>query len=154
VFDHHHLFSLEHFISNQLTEKYSKYQQTISRLTKLSLERRLTSLYAAVEDLREKLAICVQKQERDFQLRRLEAYRREVRLVRDQRDEETHRERDAVKEILVVWKKLKEARKQQGYRNTSVKLVIRRVRCGGLSAYTFLGGSGGGTPPPPLEQFV
>ena len=34
----------------------------------LSLERRLSSLYAAVEDLREKLAICVQKQERDFQV--------------------------------------------------------------------------------------
>ena len=58
-----------------------------------------------------------------FQLRRLDSYRREIRLVREQRDEEGGRERDAVKEILVVWKKLKDARKAQGYRNTSVKLV-------------------------------
>ncbi len=68
VFDHHHLFSLEHYLANQLTEKYSRYQQAISRQAKLSLDRRLQSLYVAVEDLREKLSICVQKQERDFQV--------------------------------------------------------------------------------------
>ena len=32
VFEHHHLFSLEHYLANRLTEKYSKYQQTISRM--------------------------------------------------------------------------------------------------------------------------
>ena len=68
VFDHHHLFSLEHYLANKLTEKYNRYQQTISRMAELNLERRLASLYAAVEDLKEKLIICVQKQERDFQV--------------------------------------------------------------------------------------
>ena len=43
--------------------------------------------------------------------------------MREQRDEEGGREREAVKAILVVWKKLKDARKAQGFRNTSVKLV-------------------------------
>ena len=68
LFDHHHLFSLEHYLANKLTERYSRYQQTLSRMAELNLERRLASLYAAVEDLKEKLAICVQKQERDFQV--------------------------------------------------------------------------------------
>ena len=58
-----------------------------------------------------------------IQLRRLDSYRREIRLVREQRDEEGGREREAVKGILVLWKRLKDARKAQGYRNTSIKLV-------------------------------
>ena len=32
------------------------------------------------------------------------------------------------KGILVLWKRLKDARKQQGYRNTSLKLVRRLIR--------------------------
>ena len=32
VFEHHHLFSLEHYLASRLTEKYTKYQQTISRM--------------------------------------------------------------------------------------------------------------------------
>ncbi len=46
--------------------------------------------------------------------------------MRDQRDEESLREREFVKDILVVWRKLKEARSRQNYRNTSVRLVIRK----------------------------
>ncbi len=44
------------------------YQQTLSRRSTLDLERRLKLLYDAVDDLKEKLEFCAQKEERDFQV--------------------------------------------------------------------------------------
>ncbi len=127
VFDHHHLFSLEHYLSVRLTESFDSYQQALSRRRDLGLERRLKLLYDAVDELKEKLEICVQKAERDFQLRRLESYRGEIWLVRQQRDEDCAKERAATKDILHLWRDIKELRRRQGYSNTGVKLVIHKV---------------------------
>lgn len=49
-------------------EKMSKYHQTLGRQQALDLEKRLQILYIAVEDLKEKLKVCVQKHEMDFQV--------------------------------------------------------------------------------------
>ena len=126
VFDHHHLFSLEHFLSVELTEAFVEYQGIVGRQKSLALERRLKVLYEAVDHLKEKLEICVQKAERDFQTRRLEAYRKETKMVREQRDNESLNERNAIKKMLSLWKSLKDCRKKTGFHNTGVKLVIHR----------------------------
>lgn len=68
VFEHHHLFSLEHYLSSRLTEVFDRYQQTLSKMKNLDLDHKLKVLYHAVDDLKEKLEICVQKNERDFQV--------------------------------------------------------------------------------------
>ena len=75
TFDHHHLMSLENFLAFEIKSSFATYQQIISRQKSLALEKRLKVLYEAVDGLKEKLEICVQKTERDFQLRRLESYR-------------------------------------------------------------------------------
>ena len=56
----------------------------------------------------------------------MSSYRKETKIIRQQRDEESRIERDAVKEILGVWKSLRDVRKQQGFHNTDLKLVIHK----------------------------
>ena len=68
MFYHHHLFSLEHHLAGRLTAAFDEYQRALSRRASLGLERRIRLLYDAVDDLKEKLEICVQKAERDFQV--------------------------------------------------------------------------------------
>ncbi len=70
VFDHHHLFSLEHHLVVRLSHHFDAYQRVVSRRRDLRQDRRLALLYDAVDELREKLEICVQKAERDFQVSR------------------------------------------------------------------------------------
>ncbi len=69
VFDHHHLFSLEHHLAVRLTEGFAAYQKTLSRQLSLSVHRRLKLLYDAVDELRDKFEIYVQRAERDFQVK-------------------------------------------------------------------------------------
>ena len=68
AFNHHHYFSLEHYLSNRLREKFTVYQQILSRRQKLNLERRLKVLNETLSELREKLEITVQQKEREFQV--------------------------------------------------------------------------------------
>ena len=58
----------------------------------------------------------------------MDSYRRETRLVREQRDEESGRERALVRDILRLWAKVKEVRRDRGVANTSVRIVIHKVR--------------------------
>jgi len=60
------------------------------------------------------------------QERRLTSYRREARLLRRQRDEESQRERKSLSEAVQAWRALREARGQRESGLTDVKLVIRK----------------------------
>jgi len=68
VFDHHHLFSLEHYWTSRLRCSYSVYRQALARRSRLDLDRRLRLLNEATDEVKEKLEICVQAAERDFQV--------------------------------------------------------------------------------------
>ncbi len=52
-------------------------------------------------------------------------------LVRRQRDEESLKERTALREMANVWKDLKEVRQRQGYSNTAVRLVTHKEEADG-----------------------
>jgi hypothetical protein len=69
VFDHHHLFSLEHHLASKLRSAFATYRQALARRTRLDLDRRIRLLDEATEELKEKLEICVQAAEREFQVR-------------------------------------------------------------------------------------
>ena len=49
-----------------------------------------------------------------------------MRVIRRQRDEESAKERAAVKEVLGIWTRLREARRKQGYHSTALKLTIHK----------------------------
>ena len=57
---------------------------------------------------------------------KLNAYKNEIKQARQQRDNEMMLKKNLVEKILVTWKELKELRAKQGYRNTEVKLTIKR----------------------------
>ena len=60
-------------------------------------------------------------------MRRLEAYRKEIRLIRQERDDLTSMEREDTKEICAIWKTLRKVREKNEFNNTDTKLVIIKV---------------------------
>jgi len=69
AFEHHHLFSLEHHLASRLRTSFASYRLALARRRDLDLDRRLRLLEEATDDVREKLEICVQAAEREFQVR-------------------------------------------------------------------------------------
>ena len=68
-------------------------------------------------------------EERDFQGHRLSTYNAEVRLLREERDEGSRRERQIVRDILNTWKNIRAVRSKNGFANTNVKIVVHKVSC-------------------------
>ena len=63
-----------------------------------------------------------------LQTRRLDTYRREIRVIRGQRDELSSVERSSIREVVSLWKSLREVREgQNASHNTNIKIVIRKV---------------------------
>ena len=60
-------------------------------------------------------------------INKLNAYRYEIKQVRQQRDNETMLKKDLIEKILVTWKELKDIRTKRGFRNTDLKLVIKKL---------------------------
>jgi hypothetical protein len=54
VFDHHHLFSLDHYLSTKLSEKYIAYNKVKSGQASKDLDKRLEVLYQSVDALKTK----------------------------------------------------------------------------------------------------
>ena len=48
-----------------MLNSFSKYQKTLAKKEELDLDTRLSVLYAAVDELRERLEACVQREERE-----------------------------------------------------------------------------------------
>ncbi|TRY71764.1 hypothetical protein TCAL_04776 [Tigriopus californicus] len=117
----------DHYLASKLRERFADYQEILYRKAKLDLDRRIRVLYDAMTELKEKLEIAVQQKEREFQTRRFESYRKEVKVIREQRDEESGRERATIKEILTLWRTMRDIRRRQGYQSTNLKLTIHKV---------------------------
>ena len=58
--------------------------------------------------------------------RRLQMYRREIRLLRQNLHREEKADRMLLKSVLHSWKSLKATRQKQGYVNTAVQLQISK----------------------------
>ncbi len=59
-------------------------------------------------------------------MNKLNAYRYEIKQVRQQRDNEMMLKKDLTEKILSTWKELKEIRTKRGFKNTELKLIIKK----------------------------
>ncbi len=59
-------------------------------------------------------------------LNKLAVYRNEIKQTRQQRDNEMMLKKNLTEKILVTWKELKDIRIKQKFRNTDLKLIIKR----------------------------
>ena len=59
---------------------------------------------------------------------RMKTYGEEIRILREERDEESLRERDLVRNIIAIWKEIRNLRTTQKYNNTSHKIIIHKVK--------------------------
>ena len=125
VFNHHHLFSLEHYLVTKMIEIYNTYQTVRSIQSSKGLEQRLNVLYRSLEELKHKMDKW-SEEERGFQEQRLRSYTEELRLLREERDDESLKEKELMRSILNLWKILKDVRLKQGYSNTSHKIVVHK----------------------------
>ena len=57
----------------------------------------------------------------------MKTYREEIRILREERDDENLRERDLVRNIIAIWKEIRNLRTTQKYSNTSHKIIIHKV---------------------------
>ena len=57
---------------------------------------------------------------------KLLAYKNEIKQTRQLRDKEMLLKKDLTEKILVTWKELKEIRVKQNFRNTDIKLLIKK----------------------------
>ncbi len=57
---------------------------------------------------------------------KLAVYRNEIKQTRQQRDNEMMLKKNLTEKILVTWKELKDIRIKQKFRNTDLKLIIKR----------------------------
>jgi hypothetical protein len=58
--------------------------------------------------------------------KKLNAYRYEVVKTRQERNKEMKMSKNLAEKIIETWKELKDLRQKQQFRNTQVKLIIRR----------------------------
>ena len=58
---------------------------------------------------------------------RLKTYSEEIRILREERDDESLRERDLVRNIIAIWKEIRNLRTTQKYNNTAHKIIIHKV---------------------------
>ena len=123
VFDHHHLFSLEHFLSTKLAATYSSYSKLRLNMVAKDLDKRLDVLYQSSDELKAK-EWCTE--EKEFQERRLESYRTEMKAMRIERDSDSQQERELVRSLLGMWKDVREIRNRKGYSTTSHRIAIKK----------------------------
>ena len=97
VFDHHHLFSLEHYLTTKLSSTYLTYCKIKTSQASKDLEKRLEVIYQSLEDLKFKEW---NETEREFQARRLETYQTEIKTMRAERDSDSQKERELTRLLL------------------------------------------------------
>ena len=90
-----------------------------------SLTSRLHTLYQETSKV-EELMITAKEDEIQFQKKRLNSYRTEIKALRAERDGVSRFEKDLVKSILASWKDLRDVRKKQSFTITGHKLAIHK----------------------------
>lgn len=125
VFEHHHLFSLEHYLGSRLTEIFVAYSKVKASQSSKDLEKRLDVLYASVQELRDKEPSW-DETEREFHARRLQTYKAEIKTMKLERDADSRRERELMRAVLGLWKEIRDVRTKQGFQNTNHKIIIKK----------------------------
>ena len=118
------MFSIEHFLTTKLVEKYNSYQGVRAVQASKGLDHRLAVLYNSLDELKAKTW---SDEDRDFQEQRMRSYQEEIRLLREEKDDESLRERELIHDILGLWKTLKQVRSKQGFSNTNHKIIVHKV---------------------------
>lgn len=59
-------------------------------------------------------------------LNRLQAYKNEIKLTREEREIQMKQKKTLTEKILATWKELKEIRELQRFRNTEFRLIIKK----------------------------
>lgn len=126
VFEHHHLFSLEHYLTNKLSSTFLAYSKMKTSIASKDLDKRLDVIYQSIDDLKCKETHHWSIEEKNFQARRLETYRTEIKTMRAERDADCKEERTLTRSILELWKEIRVLRNSQGYQNTHCKVVIKK----------------------------
>ncbi len=57
---------------------------------------------------------------------KLKAYKNEIKQTRQQRDIEMKMKKNLIQKIIATWKDLKDIRNKQQFRNTDLKLIIKK----------------------------
>ncbi|XP_040568935.2 coiled-coil and C2 domain-containing protein 2A [Lepeophtheirus salmonis] len=129
VFSHHHLFSIEHFLTKKIVEFYEEYKNNLTHRRDSAYDRKLEVLYATLDQINGET-----KSEDDFENfvefknRRIKTYKSEVASIRESRDSSESAERELIKKILTYWKYLRDFRKKQGYSLTSHRILIHKEK--------------------------
>jgi coiled-coil and C2 domain-containing protein 2A len=128
-FSHHSLFSAEHVKASQLTQLYTQFCDRQKKETTQFLTDKLKALKEAAYHLEETLGPVepVAGTGLDEQFQRLKEYKYEIRQVRQFRDTQELADKTLLKSIFKCWNELKALREQQGYNNTSLKLVAKKT---------------------------
>ena len=126
VFEHHHLFSLEHYLTTKLGATFLAYSKINAAQVTKDLDKRLEVIYESVEELKAKESNW-SEDERAFHARRLDTYRAEIKAMSGERDSDSKEARKLTKAILELWTEIREVRNKQGYSNTSHKIIIKKV---------------------------
>lgn len=128
-FSHHHLFSVEHVCSSQLTQLYQVYVSRLRKKASDFLTGKIKALKTAIKHIEDNIQHHSDEENQTFlndQQRRLKDYSDEIRLSRKQRDQEMETDRTLLRNIINTWKEIKLLRKNQHYTNTPLKLLIRK----------------------------
>ena len=76
--------------------------------------------------IKTKLNIDSSARQSNKDINQLRAYRNEIKQTRQQRDNEMMLKKNLTEKILITWKELKDIRLKQQFRNTDLKLIIKR----------------------------
>lgn len=150
-FNFHHLFSGEHILAFRLKNMHRHYlmtqeQNLVEILTAklLALKEAQARFKSELDSQMNRLANVqnnyvqstssvinrnLQSKVSQVDINKLNAYKNEIKQARQQRDNEMLLKKDLLEKILVTWKELKDLRAKQGYRNTDVKLTIKKKEC-------------------------
>ena len=126
-FSHHPLFSKEHVLVSQLRDLYIQYQDRKRHDLAAHLDDRLQSLRNAVKELKSALGTKPWDLSKPFNkdcVANLEDYQEEVRNVREMCDLECLKDKQMLKNILTIWKGIKELRETQGFVSTNAKVLV------------------------------
>ena len=99
VFEHHHLFSLEHYLTTKLGATFLAYSKIKAAQVTKDLDKRLEVIYESVEELKAKESNW-SEDERAFHARRLDTYRAEIKAMSGERDSDSKEARKLTKAIM------------------------------------------------------
>lgn len=125
-FTHHPLFSVEHVLGEKLKKLYQEYEESVSKGKFIRLSKRLEGLRHVLRRLEGTLSESGDQSDKEDS--KVEAYKRDIGILREQVFEEGKTERNRVIEILQTWKEIKKIRETNQYSNTSLKLVIKKEK--------------------------